>query len=112
MQIAGKYQKDYKIALEKFKKERIRFEKELSNISGIRVIPSQANFVMVELPNGINAEDIKKRMLIDHKIFIKTLGKKIKTKKQFLRLAIRDTDDNNRFINSFKSALNEALSKS
>lgn len=112
MQIAGKYKKHYNIALEKFKKERIRFQNTLSEIEHIRVIPSQANYVMVELLNGINAEDIKKRMLIDHKIFIKTLGKKLKTKKQFLRLAIRGTDDNNRFINAFKSALDRALSKS
>lgn len=112
MQIAGKYKKHYNIALEKFRKERIRFQNSLSEIDNIRVIPSQANYVMVELLNGINAEDIKKRMLIDHKVFVKSLGKKLKTSRQFLRLAIRDTADNNRFINAFKSALDRALSKS
>lgn len=46
MQIEEKYKKYYAIALEKFRVERARFQTELSRIKGIRVIPSQANYIM------------------------------------------------------------------
>lgn len=105
MQIAGKYKKDYQIALQKFKLERKKFELQLETLPQIRVIPSQANYVMVELLGGISAETVKRRMLIDHHIFIKTLGKKLKTERQYLRLAIRNRSDNDRFILAFKSVL-------
>ena len=62
---------------------------------------------MIELLDGIDAEVVKRRMLIDHKIFIKTLGKKLKTKRQYLRLAIRDRKDNECFIKALEIVLNQ-----
>ena len=53
MQIEEKYKDDYAASLIKFRKERERFVSELSKIIGLRVIPSQANFIMVEIMNGI-----------------------------------------------------------
>ena len=47
MQIEEKYKKDYEDALVKIRNERTRFQKELAGIRGVRVIPSQANFVII-----------------------------------------------------------------
>ena len=47
MQIEEKYKKAYQEALVLIRAERKRFMQELSEIKGIRVIPSQANYVMV-----------------------------------------------------------------
>lgn len=105
MQIAGKYKKDYQEALRRFKIERREFESQLSTSSYIRVIPSQANYIMVELMNGVDAEEVKRRMLIDHNIFIKTLSKKIRSNRQYLRIAIRNRDDNDYFVKALKSVI-------
>lgn len=105
MQIASKYRKDYENALARFREERISFQNALADIDWIRVIPSQSNYIMVELVNGIEAEWLKQKMLIDEEIFIKTLGKKIKNGKNYLRLAIRDHSDNTRFIEALKRVL-------
>lgn len=107
MQIAGKYRKDYKEALKWFKKERREFEAQLDSSPYIRVIPSQANYVMVELLGMVEAEDVKRKMLIDHNIFIKTLGKKLKTKRQYLRIAIRNREDNDRFVNALNVVIDQ-----
>ena len=40
MQIEEKYKKDYAVALERFKKERARYVAKLTEIDGLRVIPS------------------------------------------------------------------------
>ena len=49
MQIEGKYQNDYISALECFGAERSRFAKRLEKTDGLRVIPSQANYIMCEI---------------------------------------------------------------
>lgn len=107
MQIAGKYKADYITALEKFRKERTRFQKLLREIEGLRVIDSQANYVMVELKNGINSDILKRRMLIDKKVFIKSLSKKIGGDRQYIRLAIRDEKDNDRLLEALKEILSQ-----
>ncbi|MCQ2563552.1 MAG: aminotransferase class I/II-fold pyridoxal phosphate-dependent enzyme [Mogibacterium sp.] len=101
MQIAEKYKKDYERSLEKIRAERARFQKELSAIDGIRVIPSQANYVMAEIEGTMTPRELMKRLLIDHEIFIKDLSSKTKGGK-YVRIAVRDTEDNDRLIEALK----------
>lgn len=103
MQIAEKYKKDYAVALEKFRTERKRFETELNNIAGIRVIPTQANYFMVELTGKITAEELTKKMLLVHNILIKDLSSKVG--KQYVRIAIRNTEDNDHLVEAFKTEM-------
>lgn len=110
MQICGKYRGSYVKSLEKFRKERNRFISKLQDLRYIRVIPSQANYLMVELLDGLDAEELKQRMLLEKKVFIKTLSKKIKGKKQYLRIAIRNEVDNDMFIQNLTETLNAMLS--
>ncbi|MBN2920629.1 MAG: aminotransferase class I/II-fold pyridoxal phosphate-dependent enzyme [Lactobacillus sp.] len=105
MQISNKYHKDYERALKLFREERKSFQQDLSEIEDLRIIPSQANYIMVELLNGIDAEWLKCKMLKDEKIFIKTLEKKINNGKHYLRLAIRNHSDNTQFIYALKKVL-------
>lgn len=110
MQICGKCRDSYIKSLDKFRKERTRFISKLQNLRYIRVIPSQANYLMVELLDGLDAEELKQRMLLEKKVFIKTLSKKIKGKKQYLRIAIRNEADNDMFIQKLAETLNAMLS--
>lgn len=110
MQICGKYRDSYIKSLDKIRKERTRFISKLQNLRYIRVIPSQANYLMVELLDGLDAEELKQRMLLEKKVFIKTLSKKIKGKKQYLRIAIRNEADNDMFIQKLAETLNAMLS--
>lgn len=104
MQIAEKYKKNYKSALDRFRAERTRFQKELSAIKGIRVIPSQANFVMVELNKSISAKELLKNLLVRHNLLIKELTTKTNGR-DYLRLAVRNTEDNDILIDALKQEL-------
>lgn len=101
MQIEEKYKKDYVTALVKIRAERARFQEELKQIPGLRVIPSQANYVMVELANGMTAKELTKGLLLKYNLFIKDLSNKMGGK-QYLRLAVRNTNDNNKLIDALK----------
>lgn len=107
MQIGEKYQKDYLSALRAVRQERARFASELDKIPGIRVIPSQANYVMVELMNGITAKRLTRVLLIKHDLLIKDLSGKIHDG-QYVRLAIRGSGENARLIAALKEEMASA----
>ncbi|WP_295359504.1 aminotransferase class I/II-fold pyridoxal phosphate-dependent enzyme [uncultured Succiniclasticum sp.] len=106
MQIEEKYKKNYETALIKLKSERKRFEKELAKIKGIRVIPSQANFIMVELENSISTQELLKALLVRHNLLIKELTTKTNGR-NYLRLAVRNTAENDMLIKAVKFELGD-----
>lgn len=104
MQIEEKYKKDYISSLVKLRAERKRFQNELDKIVGVRVIPSQANFIMVKLDDGISPKELLKKLLIKHDLLIKELTTKVNGN-NYLRLAVRDTDDNNKLIKALREEI-------
>ena len=107
MQIEEKYRKDYFSALQRFKTERNRVYLELGTISSIRVIPSQANYFTFELINGMSAVDFTRRLLVEGNILVKDLSEKIKSG-QFVRIAIRTKEDNDRLLDVMRKVLTYA----
>ncbi len=103
MQIEEKYKSDYMAALEKIKITRKKFIEELSKISGLRIIPSQANYIMVEIMNGMTAMELVKILLLKYNLFIKDLSKKIQIDdRQFIRIAVRNSEDNEKLVTALK----------
>lgn len=101
MQISEKYKKDYAVALKRFRKERNRLFMELSKIKGLRVIPSQANFIMAEVMNGISSKELNKRLIVSHNILIKDLESKIhQDGRQYIRIAIKSKEENDKLLNA------------
>lgn len=102
MQIEEKYKKDYISGLVEFRKERKNFVEELKKLKDVRVLPSQANYVMAELTGSMTAGELTKRLLIEKNILIKDLSKKIKdNNRQFVRIAVRDRADNEKIIKAW-----------
>ena len=104
MQIAEKYKKDYVKALELFRKERARYVAELSKISGIRVIPSQANYVTIEIKEKFTAKELTKNLLLKYNLFIKDLTSKVGG--QYVRIAVRAKEDNDKLICALNKEFN------
>ena len=85
------------------RQERCRFEQELKKIGGIHAIPSQANYIMIEITNGMSARELTKKLLFQHNLFVKDLSAKIiGTDRQFLRIAVRNTEDNDKLVRALK----------
>lgn len=101
MQIEEKYKKDYVRALELIRAERARFRRELEKLPNLRVIPSQANYLMVELLGGLSARAITRDLLVNRCILVKDLSPKLGGQ-QYLRLAVRDTRDNDRLLEALR----------
>ena len=83
--------------------ERARFESELAAIEGIRVIHSQANYVMAEMTGEMTPHELLKRLLLKHDILIKDLTGK--TGGKYIRLAVRNSEDNDKLIAALRDEL-------
>ena len=106
LQIAEKYQKDFDESIRLLQTERDFLSEELSKLEGVRVIPSEANYVMAELTGDVSATELTKKLLCEDNLFIKDLTGKIhRDSRQFIRLAIRDRHDNEKLIEAMKKHL-------
>lgn len=106
MQIAEKYENDYTKALEAFRQERLRYFNELSKIPGLRVIPSQANYIMAEVTAGMTAKELNRRLIVKYNILIKNLVAKIKQDgRQYIRLAVKTSEENDKLIKAMHKEL-------
>lgn len=102
LQILEKYLRDYRQALEGFKALRAAFAEDLRGIPQLRLIPSQANYFMLELRAG-RAAELTEWLLEEHQILIKDLTPKVKGGGQYIRLAVRDAADNARLIEALRA---------
>ena len=99
MQIFNKYQGMYNDAQLKFLDVRARFEQQLNTISYLKVIPSQANYFLVRVVNRYTSAQLTEILLNNYNILIKDCNSKTGLDgRNFLRLAVRTTDDNNALI--------------
>lgn len=105
MQIYGKYEKDYEYSCDRFREERTIFHKELETIPFIRVIPSQANYFLCEVMDGITSYDLTLRLLSDFDILIKDCSSKkgFPKERQYVRIAIRDRHDNHKLVEALSN---------
>ncbi len=110
LQIAEKYKGDYRKALDGLRSARAEFAAQLEQIPGLRVLPSQANYLMVELVNGASSRRLAKRLLAERSILIKDLSKKIERDgRQFIRVAVRTREDNAVLISALRDLLSKEL---
>lgn len=99
MQIFGKYAKDYIVACKEFIKERERFQKEMEKIPFIRVVPSQANYFMIEIIDRYTPEELSKLLLKRFNILIKSCNSKHGLEnKNYIRIAVRCKNDNDALL--------------
>lgn len=99
MQIFTKYEKDYKKACAKFIEERDDFEAKLRQIKYLRVMPSQANYFLVEILPPYTANQIVLKMLKQFNILTRDCSTKTGFDgKQYMRIAVRSHEDNAKLI--------------
>lgn len=104
MQIFSKYEQDYKKACAKFIEERRIFELDLKTVPFLRVMPSQANYFLVEVLAPYCASDIVIKLLKDFNILTRDCSSKYGLDgKQYMRIAVRNHQDNCRLVEALKT---------
>lgn len=98
LQVVEKYERDYRHGLQLFREERARFSALLATVPGLRVLPSQANYLMVELTGGTTSRQLAERLL-GQDILIKDLGTKMAGGEgQYVRIAVKRPEENDLLV--------------
>ena len=107
MQIYNKHERDYKKACKKFVEERARFLSGLQRVPFLRVMPSQANYFLCEVLPPRQARDIVIYMLKHHNILMRDCSGKpgLDPAKQYMRIAVRNHEDNSQLIEGLASLI-------
>jgi histidinol-phosphate/aromatic aminotransferase/cobyric acid decarboxylase-like protein len=100
---------DFKSQYEKVRiqyvKETQEFFYQLSQIKGLKVYPSMANFVLIELVDGSRAADFFAKLLIGHGVYTRNCADKKGLDGEFIRIAAKSESDNQYILNSIKQVL-------
>ena len=103
MQIYPKYRDDYKKACDQFIQAREDFEVELKKIPFIKVMPSQANYFFLEVLPPYKPLDLCAILLKEYNILASAcLAKKGIDSNRYMRIAVRNHGDNEKFIAALK----------
>ncbi len=106
LQIFEKYKSNYEEALTKFKEVRSQFVRDLSTIRNLRVIPSQANYLMCELTGEMTSRELAVILLNDYNMLIKDLSTKNGFKgESYIRVAVKRPEENLRLVQAIKNVL-------
>lgn len=101
VQILDKYKADYARSLVQIKEERKRFYGKLQCMKGLKVYPSSANYFMCELVDGMQSNVLAGKLLREN-ILIKDLTGKIGNGRQYIRIAIRNSKENDQLLEALK----------
>jgi len=103
LQIFTQFSKEYKIACNKIAEQRNILQNNLREISYLKVYPSQANYIMCEVTGKFTSKELAKLLIKNNNILIKDLSQKRGfLKKQYIRIAVRDKEDNNKIFEVLK----------
>ncbi|WP_223592390.1 aminotransferase class I/II-fold pyridoxal phosphate-dependent enzyme [Neobacillus bataviensis] len=105
MQIFEKYKSDYENAMKKFKDVRSEYINNLLTVKNLRVVPSQANYVMCEVLGDYKAKELTEILLDQYNLFIKDLSSKIGINGEYIRIAVKRPEENDKMVNALKMVL-------
>lgn len=107
MQILEKYKSEYESAMQQFCKVRAEYIQDLSKIKGIRIIPSQANYLLCEVLAPFDSTNLTQDLLDQYDILIKDLSTKEGFEgKSYVRIAVKSKEENEAMIHALGKILN------
>ena len=103
MQIFEKYKTDYYRACDFFRKERDSFFAALSEIPYLHVFPSQANYFLCKVVKQFTSHELAIKLLKMNVLIKDCSTKKAFNGRNYIRLAVRDRNDNDYLVQVLKS---------
>jgi len=98
------FQKEYKKARERYNKDRDAFYLELQKIQSLKVIPSSANFFMIETTEDPGI--LFSKLLYNWGIYSRILNDKAGLEGNYIRIASKDHRENRKMVNALQKIYN------
>lgn len=84
-------------SLEYIRQERRSLFEQLGQFPQLRLYPSSANYILVEIKGGMTSRELKERLL-PHRILIRDCASFMGLSGQFFRIAVRTSEENKRLL--------------
>jgi len=84
-----RFKAEYRESFARAAEDRVYMAKRLSEVQGLTVYPSKANFLFVELPDGVAGRILRDRLLKHHGLMVRECSNKLGSSEQYLRLAVQ-----------------------
>lgn len=83
------FKRAYRASFAKVAADRRYMAEQISAVSGLKLYPSKANFLFVELADGISGYLLRDKLLKQYGLMVRECSNKIGSSAQFLRLAVQ-----------------------
>jgi histidinol-phosphate/aromatic aminotransferase/cobyric acid decarboxylase-like protein len=93
---------EYELVRRKYITESLFFIAELNQIRNIKIYPTRANFVLIELLNGLTADDVSADLICNHGVYVRNCNDKIGLEGEFIRVAARSKEENKLILKAIK----------
>jgi len=97
---------EYEAGRRQVVRDRIYLEQRLASIPALRAYPAQANFVYVQMPEGIDGVALRNRLLCEHGCLIRECGNKLGSDSRHFRIAARPTEEIDYLIECMTESFN------
>ncbi|HET6975982.1 MAG TPA: histidinol-phosphate transaminase [Pyrinomonadaceae bacterium] len=85
----SEFRDEFRQSLALVAQDRMYMLNQLERIHGLRVFPSRANFLYVELPHGVQGRELRDRLLQHYGLMVRECSNKIGSSERYLRLAVQ-----------------------
>ncbi|SEG73074.1 Histidinol-phosphate/aromatic aminotransferase or cobyric acid decarboxylase [Thermomonospora echinospora] len=99
------HREEYLQSLARLAADRRAMAGQLESLPGLKVFPSQGNFIMIRLPDGRDGVGLRDYLLNEHGVFVRECGNKLGGGSQFLRLVVRPQPDVHRLVTGLAAYL-------
>ncbi len=93
----------YEVVRKKYINESKLFFDQLLELNNIKIYPSRANFVLIELLNGLVADEVTAKLLCDYGVYVRNCNDKIGLNGEFIRVAARSNYENGIILKALKN---------
>ena len=102
-----RFKREYAASFALVAEDRLYMAQQLEAVPGLVIYPSKANFLFVELVNGVSGRMLRDQLLKNHGVMIRECSNKIGSTEQYLRLAVQGRAA----VDVLVSAINEELAR-
>ena len=99
------FKAEYFASFARVAEDRHYMKKRFADLPNLRVYPSKANFLFVELPEGTSGRKLRDRLLENHGLMVRECSNKIGSSEQYLRVAVQRPAAADALIEGLRSEL-------
>ena len=74
-------------------------------MKGLHIYPTGANFVLVRIENGMTAADVQRKLLDDHRLYVRDCSNKVGMDAFHIRVASQGRDKDAKLVDALGSLM-------